>query len=120
MSAYIIVDTKITNPEAYEEYKALAKPIAESYGGIYRTRGGELDVLETDLWEPTRIVVVEFPDMDAARAFANSEEYVPVKAIRRANAECTLMIVDGVQVLDEKMKNILDNVVQGYRPLGWH
>lgn len=96
MSAFIIVDTKIKNTEAYEEYKSLAKPIAEKYGGVYRTRGGELDVLESDLWTPTRVVVVEFPDMESARRFANSEEYAPVKAIRRANADCTLLIVDGV------------------------
>jgi len=96
MSAFIIVDTKINDAEAYEEYKSLAKPIAEKYGGVYRTRGGKLDVLESDLWTPTRVVVVEFPDMESARRFANSEEYAPVKAIRRANADCTLMIVDGV------------------------
>ena len=96
MSAYVIVDTKINDPEAYEIYKAKAKPIAESYGGIYRTRGGEIEVLEADLWTPTRIVVLEFPDMQAARDFANSDEYAPVKAIRHANAKCTLIIVDGV------------------------
>ena len=96
MSAYVIVDTKINDPEAYELYKSKAKPIAESYGGVYRTRGGEMDVLEADLWTPTRIVVVEFPDMQAARNFANSPEYAPVQAIRHANANCTLIIVDGV------------------------
>lgn len=96
MSAYVIVDTKISDPEAYETYKAQAKPIAEKFGGVYRTRGGDMDVLEVDLWTPTRIVVVEFPDMQAARDFANSDEYAPVKTIRHANAKCTFIIVDGV------------------------
>ncbi len=96
MSAYIIVDTKIENPEEYKNYKALARPIAESYGGIYRARGGDMEILETDLWTPARIVIIEFPDMDSARAFANSEEYKPVKSIRRNNAACTLAIVDGI------------------------
>ena len=96
MSAFVIVDTKIKDPVAYEEYKTLAKPIAEKFGGIYRTRGGEMEVLESDLWSPTRIVVVEFPDFDSAKRFANSEEYAPVKAIRHANSDCTLIIVDGV------------------------
>ena len=96
MSAYIVVDTKIKDPEAYEEYKALAKPIAEKFGGVYRTRGGAMDVLENDLWTPTRIVIVEFPDMESARRFAESEEYRPIKAIRHAHSDCTLMIVDGV------------------------
>lgn len=95
MSAFIIVDTKIDNPEAYEAYKAKARPIAEKFGGIYRARGGELDILEDDLWQPTRIVVIEFPSMEKARAFASSDEYKPVAAIRRANAKCTLLIVDG-------------------------
>ena len=95
MSAFLIVDTKIKNADAYEEYKKLAKPIAEKYGGNYRARGGEMDIRETDLWTPTRVVIVEFPNMDSARAFVDSEEYAPVKPMRRNNAECTLFILDG-------------------------
>ena len=96
MSAWLIVDTKITNPEAYEKYKALAGPMVAKHGGTYRARGGELDVVEDDLWSPTRIVIVEFPDIEAARLFAYSEDYAPVAAIRHANADCTVVIVDGV------------------------
>lgn len=95
MSAFVVVDTKINNPEAYEEYKALARPIAEKYGGIYRARGGEMEVLETDLWSPTRIVIVEFPDMQSAHEFVHCEEYKPIKQLRRDNAECTLFIIEG-------------------------
>ena len=95
MSAFLIVDTQVENPHEYEEYKKLAKPIAEQYGGVYRARGGELDIRETDLWTPTRIVVIEFPDMGSARAFVDSTEYAPVKPMRRSNAKCTLFIVDG-------------------------
>jgi uncharacterized protein (DUF1330 family) len=54
-----------------------------------------MDIRETDLWSPTRVVIVEFPDMDSARAFVDSEEYAPVKSKRRDNAECTLFILDG-------------------------
>ena len=95
MPAYVVVDTRIENPEAYEEYKLLARPIAEKYGGSYRARGGEMDIRETDLWTPTRMVIIEFPDMDAARAFVDSPEYAPVKPLRRDNAKCTLLILDG-------------------------
>ena len=96
MSAFVIVDTSIRDQEAYEEYKVLAGPLVEAFGGVYRVRGGELDVREDDLWEPTRLVIVEFPDMDTARAFLDSEEYAPVAEIRHANASCTTVIVDGV------------------------
>ncbi|WP_417454873.1 DUF1330 domain-containing protein [Kiloniella sp.] len=96
MAAYLVVDTKISNPEEYEAYKLQAKPIIEKFGGIYRARGGDMDTMESDLWAPTRIVIVEFTDMQTARNFVNSEEYAPVKKIRRANAECTFLLVDGV------------------------
>ena len=95
MTAYLIVDTQIENADAYEDYKRLAKPIAEKYAGVYRARGGAMDILETDLWAPTRMVIIEFPDMESARSFANSDEYAPVKPIRQENADCTLFIVDG-------------------------
>jgi len=49
VSAFLIVDTKIKNPSVYEEYKKLAKPIAEKYGGVYRARGGNIDLIgDTD------------------------------------------------------------------------
>ena len=95
MSAFLVVDTEISDPDAYEEYKKLAKPIAEKYGGVYRVRGGSMDIRETDLWTPTRIVIIEFPDVRSAQAFVDSDEYAPVKPIRRNNAECTLFIVEG-------------------------
>ncbi len=95
MSAFLIVDTKIKNPEIYDEYKRLAKPIAEKYGGVYRVRGGAIDLIEDTLWTPTRVVIVEFPDSKSARAFVDSEEYAPVKPLRTENADCTLFILKG-------------------------
>jgi len=95
MSAFLVVDTKISNPEAYEEYKKLAKPIVEKYGGVYRVRGGAMDIRQTELWSPTRMVIVEFPDVKSAQAFLDSDEYAPVKQMRMENAECTLFIIEG-------------------------
>ena len=94
MSAFLFLDTKISNPDEYENYKKLAKPIAEKFGGVYRVRGGELDVIETDLWSPTRIVIIEFPDKANARAFVDSAEYSVVKPLREQNAQSTSFIVE--------------------------
>ena len=96
MAAYLIVDTKITDEEAYEEYKILAKPIVESYGGKYLVRGGSTTVAENELWTPTRLVVVRFPSREAANNFLSSDEYAPVKAIRNKYAKSTMSIVDGL------------------------
>jgi uncharacterized protein (DUF1330 family) len=95
LSAFLIVDTKIKNPSIYEEYKKLAKPIAEKYGGVYRARGGAIDLVEDALWTPTRVVIIEFPNTKSARAFVDSKEYEPVNPLRTKNADCTLFILDG-------------------------
>jgi uncharacterized protein (DUF1330 family) len=77
--AYVLVDTKISNSENYEIYKSKAKPIAERFGGKYLTRGGDIDIVQNDLWSPTRLVLVEFPSIDNARAFHDSTDYADVK-----------------------------------------
>ena len=96
MTAYLIVDTKIIDQKAYEDYKIRAKPIAEHYGGEYLARGGNTTVLENELWTPTRLVVVKFPSREAAQNFLNCDEYAPVKAIRNNHAKTTMIIIDGL------------------------
>ncbi len=72
MATYLIVDTLLDKPELYEEYKLKAKPLVEQYGGEYLARGGQLTLRETDLWSPTRMVLVRFPDADSANRFYDS------------------------------------------------
>ena len=95
MAVYMLVDTKIKDLDAYEEYKHKAKPIVESYGGEYLARGGYTTVPENELWTPTRMVIVRFPSRKDAEAFLDSDEYAPVKAIRNKHADATLTIIDG-------------------------
>ena len=96
MNAYLIVDTKIKDPEKYEEYKNLVKPIIESFGGKYLARGGELYSDQSDLWKPSRVVIVKFKSMQKAKMFLKSEEYKPVKAIRIGAAQSTTLLVEGI------------------------
>lgn len=95
MPAYVIVDTLIHDPAKYEEYKRLARPIAERYGGEYLVRGAEIDLVDQELWTPTRIVLLRFKDRQSARAFLDSDDYAPVKAMRHEYADSTLFIVEG-------------------------
>ena len=53
MTAYVIVDINVTDPVRYEDYKKLAAPTVEMYGGKYIARGGKTEVLEGD-WQPSR------------------------------------------------------------------
>ena len=94
--AYLIVDTKLTDPSSYEKYKELAKPIVENFGGKYLARGGEIYIDQDELWSPSRIVIVKFPSMQDAKAFLNSAEYKPIKAIRLSASKATLTVIEGV------------------------
>jgi uncharacterized protein (DUF1330 family) len=96
MAAYLVVDTALDNPERYEDYKVLARPIAEKYGGEYLARGGEMTLKETDLWSPSRIVLVRFPDAATARRFYESAEYQAVLPISKESARRTVVILEGI------------------------
>jgi uncharacterized protein (DUF1330 family) len=96
MAAYLVVDTLLDNPELYEEYKRLARPLAERFGGEYLARGGEMSLKETDLWSPTRLVLVRFPDARSANHFYESPEYQDVLKISKQSARRTVVVLEGV------------------------
>jgi uncharacterized protein (DUF1330 family) len=96
MPAYMIVDTLLTDPEVYEEYKRRAKPLVEKAGGEYLARGGALTVHESDLWSPARIVIVKFPDAASANHFYASPEYQDILKLSKQGARRSLVIVEGM------------------------
>ena len=87
MAAYMLVDCSVTDPAKYEEYKRLAQTAIAQHGGRYLARGGETIVLEGS-WQPNRVVIVEFPDLQRARAFYDSPGY---RAAREARADAATM-----------------------------
>lgn len=91
MPAYVIANIDVHDPEGYEDYKALSTRSADTHGGRFVVRGGQVEVLEGD-WEPRRLVVLEFPDADAVRRWYDSPEYREARAIRERTA-ATQMIV---------------------------
>jgi uncharacterized protein (DUF1330 family) len=95
MSAYVIVETDISDPEQYEQYKAASPGAVAAGGGRFVVRGGELAVFEGD-WHPTRLVVLEFPDLDAAKRWYVSERYQEAKKLREGAARLNMVAVEGV------------------------
>jgi uncharacterized protein (DUF1330 family) len=95
MPAYAIVDITVHDPVRYEEYKKLAPPAIAAYGGKYLVRGGRMDVLEGD-WHPSRIVVLEFPSADQAKAWIDSPEYREARALRHATATTNAILVESL------------------------
>ena len=94
MSAYVIVDIDVHDPEGYEEYKQLASSTITLYGGRYLARSGPNETLEGE-WHAKRLVILEFADSRQAKAWVNSPEYAPARAIRQKTAWTNMVLVEG-------------------------
>jgi uncharacterized protein (DUF1330 family) len=95
MPAYVIVETDVTDPEQYEQYKAASPGAIAAGGGRFLVRGGELAVLEGD-WRPPRLVMLEFEDLEAAKRWYESEAYQQAKKLREGAASFRAVAVQGV------------------------
>lgn len=95
MAGYIIVDVQITDPEAYERYRAAVPATLAAYGGKFLVRGGRAETLEGG-WEPHRLVVLEFESVEKARAWWNSKAYAAPKQIRQGASVTKMIAVEGV------------------------
>ena len=95
MSAYVITEVEVTDSEKFEEYRKMVPPTIEAFGGRYVVRGGAVESREGD-WRPKRMVVIEFDDLDRARAWHDSELYAPARALREASADTRMILVEGV------------------------
>jgi uncharacterized protein (DUF1330 family) len=95
MTAYLIADIDVTDAAGYADYKDRVPAIIAAYGGRYLARGGATQVLE-GTWQPRRSVVIEFPDLASLRAFWDSPEYRPLRAIRERTARSNVVAFDGL------------------------
>ena len=95
MAAYVIADVNVQDPVKFEEYKKTAGPTSAEFGGKYLVRGGKVDVLEGQ-WNPSRFVIIEFPSVEKAKAWWNSQVYAGPKAIRQACAKSNFFVVEGM------------------------
>lgn len=96
MAAYLIADVRtIHDPERMAAYKRDNPPSIEKYGGRYIVRGGATEVVE-GRWEPNRVVVIQFPDMETLKRWYYSPEYQPLLAERKAAADSNVIFVEGV------------------------
>ena len=95
MSAYLLANITVNNPENYKEYVSKVKSVVEKFGGEYLVRGGEMNIIEGD-WPNERNIVIKFPSREKAMEGYNSEEYKPIRQIRHDNAVSNSVIVDGI------------------------
>lgn len=96
MGAFIVADVlSVHDPEAMDEYHRGTPSSIEAHGGRFVVRGGDFEVLEGG-WTPGRVVVVEFPDMPALKAWYGSDEYRRLIEIRQSASSSNLIAVPGL------------------------
>jgi uncharacterized protein (DUF1330 family) len=95
MPSYVIANVDVHDAQMYERYKELTPTTIEAHGGRFIVRAGAVTELEGQ--SPfERLVIMEFPDAEAARAWYDSPEYQSLKALRSGAAAAQFMLVDGV------------------------
>lgn len=95
MPAYMIANVRFTDPEKAQAYGSQLPATIMKYGGRYLARGGQTEVAEGD-WHLHYLVIVEFPSLEQAKRWYESEEYQSLKPIRIEYAESQLVFVDGL------------------------
>lgn len=93
--AYVLVELAVTDPKGFEPYKPLSEVALAAYSGRYLARGGACELLE-GAGTPSRVTVLEFPDLDTAKAWYDSPEYREARAARADAATGRFIVVEGV------------------------
>lgn len=96
MKGYLIANVDVTDAEAYLEYRARTPDIIARHGGRFLVRGGEVTPLEGEM-KAGRLVVLEFPTPEAAKAFYHSAEYQEIIPYRTRASTGDFVIVEGYE-----------------------
>jgi uncharacterized protein (DUF1330 family) len=96
MPAYVIASVSDAwDQEKLAEYRERNTDVVAAHGGRFIARGGAHETLEGD-WAPKRLVIMEFPDIDAARGWYASDEYAALRELRQAASDTDIVVVEGV------------------------
>jgi uncharacterized protein (DUF1330 family) len=95
MAAYAIADVEIIDSAKFQEYGSQVPATIEEYGGKYIVRGGTIEKAEGD-WEPGRIVVIEFENMNQLKKWYHSQEYSGPMQLRHESSNAKIIFVEGV------------------------
>lgn len=95
MPAYVLIDADVHDADRYATYAAEGGRILPGLGGRFLVRGGAIETLEGS-WRPRRLVVIEFPDRAAARAWYHSEAYQGARKMREGAADFRAVLVEGL------------------------
>lgn len=96
MAAYLIAQLSFTDPSYMKEYREGVVPLIKKHGGNQLVGGAPVEKLEGD-WElPDRVIVIEFPTLEQARAWYDDPNYAPLIKLRQSGAISKLMLAESM------------------------
>lgn len=98
MTAYVIADIKVIDDSWVPDYAANVLDIVHKHGGRYLARSTNITTIEGEGLDTTLIALLQFPSVDAARAFANDPEYAPHRKARQHGSISRLHVIDDTDV----------------------
>lgn len=90
---YWIANVTVTDPDAYQNYQAIAPEAFRKFGARFLARG-EAETLEGQKWQ--RRVIIEFDTIEQARACYVSDEYRAARAKRCGACQADIALIEGV------------------------
>lgn len=96
MTVYALVQLNIHNREAYDRYQARFMPVLQKYHGRLLAADENPRVLEGEWGDRNKVVLMQFADKDAFRAWATSPEYTEIAVDRKAGADALVLLIKGL------------------------
>jgi uncharacterized protein (DUF1330 family) len=94
MPALLIVDVvEVRDAEKYAQYRERVPETLARVGATYLARGHSISVFAGE-WTPDRVVVVQFPSMDVARTWWESDDYAEMKKLREESTRMNMVLVE--------------------------
>ena len=95
MTVYALAQLRIHDRESYNRYQARFMPVLQKYNGRLLAADESPRVLEGEWWDRNKVVLMEFADKDAFRAWATSPEYTEIAQDRKAGADAVVLLITG-------------------------
>ncbi len=97
MKAYFLFENlELLHAGHMEEYRNNVLPMVQAYGGKYIVVGGNPKMIEGH-WNPTYLVLIEFPSREQAEAWYHAEEYAPLKELRLSALKANGLLLEGLE-----------------------
>jgi uncharacterized protein (DUF1330 family) len=94
MKAYLVLDFAVRDLRGFLPYVKAIPAFIAKHGGRYIVRGAEPTVMEGD-WAPERMVILEFPSAEDAKAFLSDPQAQRLFKRRHRTTDSKLVLVEG-------------------------